>query len=109
MQQQVGLRREADRQRRRNAVAIDELLVAIAVGALTGRVQAECDAVVVERRVEVDGQALVAVAAEPERGFAEAALDIRLLGHAIDEAARGAPAVEHGRRALDDLDALGVG
>ncbi len=62
-----------------------------------------------DKCVKVGGAALVAVAAggvgELEEGAAEAGLP----GDAVDEAAGGAAAVEHGGGAFEDLDALGVG
>ncbi len=106
LQQQLGIRCELQVQRRRDRGAVQKLLRAVAVGALHRAGDTERGRAIAEYPADVDLAAPVGprAVAQAQVGDVQAGL----LGHAVDQAARRAAAVQHGGRSLDHLDPLDV-
>ena len=103
-QRHVVVRTDAESIARRDAVLVD--LRSFAVGLAVHRIQAEGRSLA-GPRVEIDGRAPVAVAADrpDDIGLID---QLRLLRDLVDDAAGGAAAEQHRRRAAQYFDALVV-
>ncbi|MNV38094.1 hypothetical protein D3C71_1296320 [compost metagenome] len=108
LQQQVGLRRELERERRREVVALDELLVAVAAGVFHGGVDAEGGGIA-DAHIHVGRGAAVVEIAQAQRCLARGLAKLGLLGHAVDQATRRSAPVQHCGRALEHFHTLDVG
>jgi len=87
LQQKAGLCAQLQRQRRREAVAIDELLVAVTARILACEIQAKCRCLA-HCHVVVAFEAAQLVGAKAEHGFAEGLAEPRFFGDAVDQPAR---------------------
>ncbi|MPM87482.1 hypothetical protein SDC9_134578 [bioreactor metagenome] len=107
LQQHAGVRAGLDQHRCRKRLAIEKLLVAVAVGALDGAGQAIGDRTVLRRTRQVELAAALVPASQSQSHFAE--IDAGLLGDAVDQAARRATSVQHRCRALEHFYLLDIG
>ena len=107
LQEHLSVGRELDLGRRGDGLAVEELLVAVAVGLLDGTSETPGQALVAGGSAQVGFQSTVLPGAQAEIGSGDVLAGF--LADAVDEAAGGASAVQDGGRALDDVDALDVG
>ncbi|MCY1514658.1 hypothetical protein D9M68_492070 [compost metagenome] len=107
LEQHGGFGRHAQLERRRDRLAVQELLRAITVGLLHGAGDAERGSAVGKHAADVSLGAAVGPHAVAQREIGD--VDARLLGDAVDQAAGRAAPVQHRRRALDHFDAVHVG
>ena len=107
LQEHLGVGRELDLGGRRDGLAVEELLVAVAVGLLNGAGEAPGQALVAIGAAQISFQPAVLPGAQAEVGGGNVLAGF--LADAVDEAAGGATAVQDGGRALDDIDAFDVG
>ena len=107
LQQQRGVRIGLPEGRGRDRLALEELLAAVAVGVFGSARQSPRPVAAGRGAAQVEFAAPVGPAAHREGYVGD--MHARLLGHAVDQPARGAAPVEHGGRALDDLHAVDVG